>query len=64
MGFGTNLAIVGRLLGHTRVQTTLRYAHLDADPALRAVDLIGQKIREAVKSVTGDGDQPLLGENG
>lgn len=64
MGSGTSLAIVGRLLGHTQAQTTLRYAHLDTDPALRAADLIGQRIRDTAKSENGDGDQPLPGEKG
>lgn len=64
MGSGTSLAVVGRLLGHTQVQTTLRYAHLDTDPALRAADLIGQRIREAVRPREGDGEQQPLAEEG
>lgn len=47
VGQGVALPIIGRLLGHT--QTTARYAHVDADPALRAADTIGQAIGAAIK---------------
>ena len=30
--------MIGKLLGHTQVQTTARYAHLAADPIKQAVE--------------------------
>jgi hypothetical protein len=32
VGLGEGLPMIGKLLGHTQVQTTARYAHLAADP--------------------------------
>jgi hypothetical protein len=32
VALGEGLPIIGKLLGHTQVQTTARYAHLAADP--------------------------------
>lgn len=35
---GMPIQMVGRLLGHTQLQTTMRYAHLADDPVLQAAD--------------------------
>jgi integrase len=51
---GLTLPIIGRLLGHTQVSTTQRYAHIDTNPALLAADLIGRTITATV------GASPLL----
>lgn len=44
VGQGASLALIGRLLGHCQAQTTLRYAHVDIDPALRTANLMGNVI--------------------
>jgi len=36
--------IIGALLGHTQVQTTMRYAHLLDDPLREAAGRIGTKL--------------------
>jgi len=38
---GASVPVIGRLLGHSQAQTTQRYAHVDADPALRAANFVG-----------------------
>jgi integrase len=35
---GMPIQMVGRLLGHTQLQTTMRYAHLADDPVRRAAE--------------------------
>lgn len=45
---GMGLPIVGKLLGHTQVQTTARYAHLDNDPLKRASEQIAGTIAAAL----------------
>lgn len=35
---GEGLSMIGKLLGHTQVQTTARYAHLASDPVKQAAD--------------------------
>ncbi len=44
VALGQGLPIIGKLLGHTQAQTTARYAHLAADPALAAADQISIQI--------------------
>jgi len=41
---GMSLPIVGALLGHSKPQTTVRYAHLAADPLREAAEFIGEKM--------------------
>jgi site-specific recombinase XerD len=41
---GMSLPLIGALLGHSQPSTTARYAHLAADPLIKAVELIGRKI--------------------
>ena len=43
---GEGLPIIGKLLGHTQVQTTARYAHLANDPVKSAANRIASRIAE------------------
>jgi integrase len=47
-GASLGLPIIGKLLGHTQPSTTARYAHLDADPMMRAVETITDTITAAM----------------
>ena len=44
---GEGLPMIGKLLGHTQVQTTARYAHLANDPVKSAANRIASRIAEA-----------------
>jgi integrase len=48
-GGGLGLPIIGRLLGHSQVTTTARYAHLDNDPLRRASEAIAGRISAALQ---------------
>ena len=43
---GEGLQMIGKLLGHSQVQTTARYAHLADDPVKEAADRIAGRISE------------------
>ena len=40
--------MIGKLLGHTQVATTARYAHLAADPVKAAADHVSAAIAASV----------------
>ena len=48
VGLGESLPIIGKLLGHTQVQTTARYAHLANNPVQLAADRISDDIARAL----------------
>jgi integrase len=45
---GQGLPMIGKLLGHTQVATTARYAHLAADPVKAAADHVSAPIAASV----------------
>lgn len=52
VGQGASLPVIGKLLGHSQAQTTQRYAHVDADPALRAANAIGEAMQSIMQRPT------------
>jgi len=44
VALGESLPMIGKLLGHTQVQTTARYAHLAADPVKAAAERVSTNI--------------------
>ena len=50
---GQSLPMIGKLLGHTQVQTTARYAHLANQPVLQAANDISALIEEQLRQPPG-----------
>jgi len=51
---GMSLPMIGKLLGHTQVQTTHRYAHLFDDPLRVGLEQVGEMLRTPLKVVSTD----------
>ena len=49
---GQGLPMIGKLLGHTQVQTTARYAHLAADPVKAAAEQVASNIAAFLNQAT------------
>jgi integrase len=48
---GMSLPMIGKLLGHTQVQTTQRYAHLYDDPLRAGLNQVGEMLRPKLRLV-------------
>ncbi len=44
LALGEGLPMIGKLLGHTQVQTTARYAHLASDPIKQAAERVADQL--------------------
>jgi integrase len=54
VALGESLPMIGKLLGHTQVQTTARYAHLAADPLKAAAERVSSRIAALINGCTGE----------
>ncbi len=55
---GEGLSMIGRLLGHTQVQTTARYAHLANDPVKSAAGRVSDTIGAAMLGKVSKAENP------
>ncbi len=53
LALGEGLPMIGKLLGHTQVQTTARYAHLARDTVKTSAVRIGDSIDQDLNAVAG-----------
>ena len=53
VGLGEGLPMIGKLLGHTQVQTTHRYAHLAVDPVKASTERVGAALAGMMKGRDG-----------
>ena len=48
---GASIEMIGKLLGHTQIGTTQRYAHLIESPLRAGVNAVGEMLRPRLKVV-------------
>ena len=51
LAVGEGLPMIGKLLGHTQIQTTARYAHLASDPMKAAANKISDRLASALSGL-------------
>jgi hypothetical protein len=51
-----SLPMIGKLLGHTQVQTTQRYAHLFDDPIRAGLNQVDEALRPKLRLIPGAGN--------
>lgn len=59
---GEGLPMIGKLLGHTQVQTTARYAHLAADPVKQAAGRISGRLAASLFRPVRDAEEGEISE--
>ncbi len=65
LALGESLPMIGRLLGHSQVQTTARYAHLARDSVHEAARRVSDRIEANLNrdcqgyATTGRGTKPI-----
>ena len=52
LAMGESLSMIGRLLGHTKIQTTARYAHLARDSIKESATRVAASIGEDLQANT------------
>lgn len=50
---GEALALTGAILGHANLRSTMRYAHVQLDPSLKAANRVGKKLAAALAGSAG-----------
>ncbi len=55
---GLSIPVLGKILGHTQIQTTMRYAHLADEPVREAADKVSQQLGALIG---GRGTRPAKG---